>query len=625
MAGEQLLLTAFMGVLLVAVIALLTRMEDWRSYTPLAGGRGGYVAERDRVHEEKPSGIVRWLTTVDHKDIGMLYGVYAIIAFAVGGLMAVGIRFQLITPEGSLFGANFYNAIMTSHGITMLFLFGTPVIAAFANYFVPLLIGADDMAFPRINAIAFWLLPAGAILIWSGFFLEPLTGGSVQAAQTSWTMYTPLSACSGGGCGAQATAGTDLMLLGLHLTGVSATMGAINFIATIFTERDSDTSWANLDIFSWTILTQSGIILFAFPLLGSALIMLLLDRNLGTAFFAVEGGGGPMLWQHLFWFFGHPEVYILVLPPMGLVSLILPKFSGRKLFGFKFVVYSTLAIGVLSFGVWAHHMFSTGMDPRLQLSFMAVSLAIAVPSAVKTFNWITTMWNGRLRLTTPMLFSIGFVSNFIIGGITGVFLASVPVDRLLHDTYYVVGHFHYIVMGAIGFAAFAGIYYWFPIFAGRMYQRKLGKWHFWLSMIGTNLTFFAMLLLGYLGMPRRYASYDLNSATAPLDLITLSHQAASVGAFILLIGQLIFVWNIVTSWLEGPTIEDGDPWDLEETGQKTKEFSWYEDKIATAVTDGGEEEVATDGGTPAEREGEADHDDHTDPAADPPDDADLND
>ena len=595
MAGEQLLLTALMGVLLVAIVALLTRIEDWKSYTPLAGGGAGHAGESGYAHSEKPGGIMRWLTTVDHKDIGMLYGAYAIVALVVGGLMAFLMRVHLTSPEGALFSNSFYNALLTSHGITLLFLFGTPIIAAFANYFVPLLIGADDMAFPRINAIAFWLLPPGAVLIWAGFFLEPLTGGAVQAAQTSWTMYTPLSACSGTGCGAQATAGVDLMLLGLHLTGVSATMGAINFIATIFTERGDDVNWANLDIFSWTILTQSALILFAFPLLGSAIVMLLMDRNLGTMFFAVENGG-TMLWQHLFWFFGHPEVYILVLPPMGLVSLILPKFAGRKLFGFKFVVYSTLAIGVLSFGVWAHHMFSTGMDPRLRASFMAVSLAIAVPSAVKTFNWITTMWNGKVRLTTPMLFCIGFVANFIIGGITGVFLAAVPVDEVLHDTYYVVGHFHYVIMGAIAFAVFAGIYYWYPIFTGKMYQRKLGKWHFWLTMVGTNVTFFSMLVLGYLGMTRRYASYQLTVAGAPLDLITLFHQFASAGAFILFAGQLVFFWNFISSWLEAPEIDDGDPWNLKESGMADKDFQWHEDRITTAVTDGGEEEVATDGG-----------------------------
>ncbi|MEF8854872.1 MAG: cbb3-type cytochrome c oxidase subunit I, partial [Haloarculaceae archaeon] len=597
MASTQLLLTALMGFLLVAVAVLLTRVENWRSYAPLPAGGGGYGRESAHGHDEKPGGLMRWLTTVDHKDIGILYGAYAVVALAVGGLMALLIRLQLVTPEGALFGNNFYNALMTSHGITMLFLFGTPMIAAFGNYFIPLLIGADDMAFPRVNAIAFWMLPPGALLIWGGFFLEPLTGGAVQAAQTSWTMYTPLSVEQTLGLSGP-NPGADLMLLGLHLTGISATMGAINFIATIVTERDSETSWATLDIFSWTMLVQSGLIIFAFPLLGSAIVMLLMDRNLATTFYAVEGGG-TMLWQHLFWFFGHPEVYILVLPPMGLVSLILPKFAGRKLFGFKFVVYSTLAIGVLSFGVWAHHMFATGMDPRLRASFMAVSMAIAVPSAVKTFNWITTMWNGRVRLTTPMLFSIGFVANFILGGITGVFLAAVPVDLILHDTYYVVGHFHYVVMGAIGFAAFAGIYYWFPVYTGRKYQSTLGKWHFWLSMVGTNVTFFAMLALGYLGMPRRYATYAFGSA-APLDLISLMHLTASVGAIILVFGQVIFVWNLLQSWLGGPEIEGDDPWNLEETGQRTKEFDWLGEKLrrdreVPMAADGGED-VATDGG-----------------------------
>ena len=597
MAAGQLALTVLMGVFLVAVAALLTRIEDWRSYTPLAGG-GALGEEAGYGHDEKPGGIVRWLTTVDHKDIGMLYGTYGVLAFAVGGLMAFLIRMQLVVPSGAVIENGFYNAILTSHGITMLFLFGTPIIAAFSNYFIPLLIGADDMAFPRINAIAFWLLPPGALLVWGGFLIP-----GIGTAQTSWVMYPPLSV-------EQVQMGADLMMLGLHLTGVSATMGAINFIATIFTERGDDVNWANLDIFSWTILTQSALILFAFPLLGSALIMLLLDRNFATTFFAVEGGG-TMLWQHLFWFFGHPEVYILVLPPMGLVSYILPRFAGRKLFGFKFVVYSTLAIGVLSFGVWAHHMFTTGMDPRLRASFMAVSLAIAITSAVKTFNWITTMWNGNIRLAAPMLFCIGFVSNFILGGVTGVFLASIPVDMILHDTYYVVGHFHYIVMGAIGFAVFAGIYYWFPIFTGRMYQRTLAKWHFWLSMIGTNITFFAMLALGYLGMPRRYATYQFDGALAPLATVTTFHQLASLGAFILLIGQLIFVWNLVQSWLEGPHV-GSDPWNLKEEAPELfgREFIWHENRQETQIaTDGGEgEDVAADGGEPVEDDEAADDD-----------------
>ena len=582
----QLALTVLMGVFLIAVAAWVARVENWRSYTPVAGGGGGYGQEDGYVSSEKPSGILRWLTTVDHKDIGILYGAYALIAFAVGGLMVVVMRLELLDPGATLISNSFYNSLLTSHGITMLFLFGTPIIAAFANYLVPLLIGADDMAFPRINAIAFWLLPPGALLIWAGFF--PIPG--IIPSQTAWTMYTPLS--TGAGLGNQSNAGVDLFLLGLHLTGVAATMGAINFIATIFTERGDNVSWANLDIFSWTILTQSGLILFAFPLLGSALMMLLFDRNFGTTFFA--GEGGAMLWQHLFWFFGHPEVYILVLPPMGIVSLLIPRFSGRRLFGFKFVVYSTLAIGVLSFGVWAHHMFATGMDPRLRASFMAVSLAIAIPSAVKTFNWITTMWNGRVRLTTPMLFCIGFVSNFIIGGVTGVFLASIPVDLILHDTYYVVGHFHYVVMGAIAFAGFAGLYYWYPLYTGRMYQKTLGKMHFWLSMIGTNITFFAMILLGYGGMPRRYATYLPQFATL--------HQVATLGALILLVGQIIFVWNFVQSWLEGPTVDDGDPWDLKESGLYTAEWDWYDSKLQTAIADGGEDEetAVPDGGRAAD-------------------------
>jgi cytochrome c oxidase subunit 1 len=582
----QLALTVLMGAFLLGVAAWLARVENWRSYSPLGSGGAGVGSESGYVSREKPAGVIRWLTTVDHKDIGMLYGLYAVIAFVVGGLMVMLMRFELADAQATLIQPGFYNSLLTSHGITMLFLFGTPIIAAFANYFVPLIIDADDMAFPRINAIAFWLLPPAAILIWAGFF--PIDG--LIPAQTAWTMYTPLSA--GVGAGNQANAGVDLMLLGLHLSGVSATMGAINFIATIFTERAEEVTWANLDIFSWTILTQSGLILFAFPLLGSALIMLLLDRNLGTSFFI--NGGDPILWQHLFWFFGHPEVYILVLPPMGIVSYVLPRFSGRRLFGFKFVVYSTLAIGVLSFGVWAHHMFATGIDPRLRASFMAVSLAIAIPSAVKTFNWITTMWNGRIRLTTPMWFCIGFVSNFIIGGVTGVFLASIPVNLVLHDTYYVVGHFHYVVMGAITFAGMAGIYYWFPIFTGRMYQRTLGKAHFWLWMVGTNVTFFAMILLGYGGMPRRYATYLPQFATM--------HQVATVGAVLLFVGGLIWIYNFVVSWLEGPLVQDGDPWNLKEEGMYTAEWDWFDRRLETALADGGEhqgdgEDVATDGGT----------------------------
>ncbi|WP_440008324.1 cytochrome c oxidase subunit I [Halomicrococcus sp. SG-WS-1] len=576
--GTDLAVTALMGVFLLLVVYYILSVEDWRSYAPTVGGGTAERGEERGEYAEKPSGLTRWLTTVDHKDIGMLYGTFGIIAFAWGGISILIMRAELFAPQTDLIEPTFYNGLLTTHGITMLFLFATPTIAAFGNYFIPLLIGADDMAFPRINAIAFWLLPPAALLIWSGLLVP-----SLAPSQTSWTMYTPLSV-------EQPMPANDLMLLGLHLSGISTTMGAINFIATIFTERGDDVGWPDLDLFSWTLLTQSGLILFAFPLLGSALVMLLLDRNFGTTFFATEGGG-PILWQHLFWFFGHPEVYILVLPPMGLVSLILPRFSGRKLFGFKFVVYSTLAIGVLSFGVWAHHMFATGIDPRIRASFMAVSLAIAIPSAVKVFNWITTMWNGRLRLTAPMLFSIGFVQNFIIGGVTGVFLAAIPIDLVLHDTHYVVGHFHFIVMGAIGVALFSAFYYWFPIFTGKMYQKQLAHWHFWLTMIGSNVTFFALLFLGYGGMPRRYATYLPQFATW--------NQVATVGAFILGVGQLIFVWNIVQSWLEGPVVEDVDPWDLEADGLRSKEWRWFARRQETAIADGtgdGEVESSSDSG-----------------------------
>ncbi len=270
---------------------------------------------------------------------------------------------------------------------------------------------------------------------------------------------------------------------------------------------------------------------------------------------------------------------------MGLVSLILPRFAGRKLFGFKFVVYSTLALGVLSFGVWAHHMFATGIDPRIRASFMAVSIAIAVPSAVKTFNWITTMWNGRVRLAAPMLFCVGFVANFIVGGVTGVFEAAIPVDLVLHDTYHVVAHFHYVIMGGIAFAVFAAVYYWFPLFTGRMYQRTLARWHFWLSMVGTNVTFFPMILLGYGGMPRRYAGYDLT--VGPAAYFADLHQVATVGVYLLALGQLVFVWNVVTSWLEAPRVEDPDPWNLADDGLRTPEWAWFERKVETALADGG--------------------------------------
>ncbi|MCG1004265.1 cbb3-type cytochrome c oxidase subunit I [Halobacterium noricense] len=512
----------------------------------------------------KLSGVTRWLTTVDHKDIGLLYLAFAATAFLWGGTDAMMMRTELYDPAVSVWDEHTYNALFTMHGLTMLFMFGTPALAGLGNYLLPLFIGADDMAFPRINAIAFWLLVPALVLLRAGLLSDVLghvfvAGGlgalgeqllALAPPATGWTFYAPLSV--------QLELPTvSIVLLGLHLSGVATTMSAINFITTIFTERE--VSWRELDIFSWTMLTQSGLILFAFPLLGSALVMLLLDRTVGTTFFAIQGGS-PILWQHLFWFFGHPEVYILVLPPMGIVSLLVPKFSGRKLFGFKFVVYSTLAIGVLSFGVWAHHMFTTGIDPRLRASFMAVSIAIAVPSAVKVFNWITTMWNGHVRLTAPMLFCIGGIGTFIVGGVTGIFLAAIPVDLLLHDTYYVVGHFHFIIMGLISFAFFAGVYYWYPLVVGKHTDYRLSVAHFVLTIVGIVLAFGPMMIMGQEGLPRRYASY-------PAEFAGLQ-QVATLGAILIALGTVVWLFNLVQSYRMGDPVTTDDPWDLREHGDK---------------------------------------------------------
>jgi cytochrome c oxidase subunit I len=566
-----------LGLALVAIALLLARslnIEDAIEPKRTPKTDGGYVSGFPTGYG-KPTGIIRWLTTVDHKDIGLLYLLLGSVAFFWGGMDAMMIRTELFTPSVDVWNSTTYNGLFTMHGLTMLFFFATPVIFGFANYFLPLLIGADDMAFPRINAIAFWLLPAAFLLVRFGLVsdifghvIQPVLGNAAAQAfftleppTTGWTMYTPLSRQQGNPM-------INVMLLGLHLSGLSTTMGAVNIIVTTFTLKDVE--WAELDIFSWTLLTQAGLVLFAFPLLGSAILMLLFDRVFGTTFFALNGGG-PLLWQNLFWFFGHPEVYILVLPPMGLISLIIPRFSGRRLFGFKFVVYSTLAIGVLSFGVWAHHMFTTGLDPRLRASFMAVSLAIAVPSAVKVFNWISTMWNGNIRLTTPMLFCVGSIATFIIGGVTGVFLASIPVDLVLHDTYYVVGHFHLIIMGLIPFAIFAAVYFWFPIFTGRLFNEFLGKVHFWLTFIGVMLTFNTFIVLGMVGLPRRYANYPPQFA--------FLQQIATIGAFIIALGTLVWVWNMLQSYRNGPIVTDADVWNLKEYGFFSREWQWFEERL----------------------------------------------
>ena len=568
------------GVLVALLFVVLlvggARIARRRGLLPRPRSDGGHPTGisviPDRIDLET---VVGWLTTVNHRRIGMLYILFGTAAGLWGATDAMMIRTELLTPGSTVWSAETYNALFTTHGLTMLLLFVTPVFSGVGNYFIPLILGADDMAFPRLNAIGFWLLPPSLLLIRAGLITELIArvlarAGlevawlfALQPPETGWTLYPPLSI-------QQVNPEVDLLLLGLHLSGIATTIAAINFIATIALERGEDVSWADVDIFSWGMLTTSGLILFAFPLLGSALLMLLMDRNFGTAFFTVNGGG-PILWQHLFWFFGHPEVYIIVLPGLTLVSLVLPKFVGRKVFGFRYVVYTTLGIGVLSFGVWAHHMFTTGIDPRIRASFMFVSVAIAVPSAVKVLSWIATIWNGRVRFTVPLLFCVSGVSMFIIGGVTGVFLASIPVDLLYHDTWYVVGHFHFIIMGLIVFAMFAASYYWYPILTGNMYNRRLAYLHLALTVGGVYVTFFPFLLMGAQGLPRRFATYP--------DQFLLLQQVATFGAYAIAAGTAVWVWNMVDSNRRGATVSDADVWNLKETGQFTREWQWFEEKL----------------------------------------------
>jgi cytochrome c oxidase subunit I len=526
------------------------------------------------------SGIKRWTTTTNHREIGLLYIAFGTAAALWGGIDGMMMRTELLVSTASVWNEPTYNELFTAHGITMLFFFVTPVFFGVGNYFLPLLIGADDMAFPRINAIAFWLLPPSLVLARGGLIGETigrvlgfLIGQNpvvefftaLSEPGLGWTLYVPLSVQT-------ANPQIDLLLLGLHLSGIATTMAAINFVVTIVYERAPDVTWANLDIFSWAMLTTSGLVIFAFPILGSAIVMLLLDRTVGTTFYAAEGGG-PLLWQHLFWFFGHPEVYIIFLPAAGLMSFILPKFCGRTLFGYRFVVYSTLAIGVLSFGVWVHHMFVTGIDPRIRAGFMATTITVAIPSAIKVFNWITTIWDGDIRLTAPMILCVASIATFVIAGVTGIFLAAIPINIRYHGTYYVVGHFHLIVMGIIPFMMLAASYYWYPIITGRLFDRRLARFQATLFVVGSTITFTTLVGLGLLELPRRYASYP--AAYEPIQ------QIATIGAYLVGISVLLWLYNMIWSYWAGPPVEDADVWNLKETEQFTREWQWFEDRLET--------------------------------------------
>ena len=486
------------------------------------------------------SWVLEWLTTVDHKKIGVLYILNSFLFFFAAGILALLVRSELAVPGLQFLDERTYNQAFTMHGTIMIFLFVVPVLSGFANYIVPLQIGAPDMAFPRINALSFWFLPLGGLLIFSGY----LFGG---AAAEGWTLYTPLSNSS-----YSSGVGTDLWLIGLLLVGTASILGSVNFIATIFKMRAPGMSLFRMPILVWTVLVTATLILLATPVLAAALIELFIDRNYGGSFFDPNAGGNPVLWQHLFWFFGHPEVYIVVLPAMGVVSEILPVFTRRPLFGYRAFVFATIAIGLLSFSVWAHHMFATGQVFLPFFSFMTA--LIAVPTGVKMFNWLATLWRGSIILATPMLFALGFLAMFLIGGISGIMLAEPPIDFHLTDTYFVVAHLHYVFFGGSVFGVFAATYYWFPKMTGRRLNERLGKVHFWLTFIGFNLAFFPMHFLGIAGMPRRIADYS------PTAGWTFWNIVSTFGAFVIAISVLPLLVNVVATLINGERVGD-DPWE----------------------------------------------------------------
>ena len=486
------------------------------------------------------SSLYEWVTTTDHKKIGILYLVNSFVFFFIGGILALGVRSQLAVPENKLIPPELYNQLFTLHASLMLFLFIIPILAGFANYVVPLQIGAPDMAFPRINALSFWMLPLAGIIMLAGF----LTPNG--AAAEGWTSYSPLAQRAYSGTG------TDLWVVAVTLIGTSSILGSINFLVTIFKMRAPGMTMFRLPILVWTALVTSVLVLMATPVLASALIMLFIDRNYGGHFFDPVSGGNAVLWQNIFWFYSHPAVYIMILIAMGIVSEVLPVFSRKPLFGYKAFVFATAGIGALGFSVWAHHMFTTGTVYLPFFSFM--TFLIAVPTGVKMFNWIATLFRGQLRFSTPLLFALGFLTMFLIGGINGAFSAAVPVDFALHDTYWVVAHLHYVLFGGSVFGVMAGVYYWFPKMTGRMLNETLGKIHFVLMFIGFNVTFFPMHILGLEGMPRRIAMYASSSGWGGLNLL------ATVGSIVIAASMLPFLWNVLVSLRSGEVAGD-DPWE----------------------------------------------------------------
>ena len=489
---------------------------------------------KDTHHEEHPSGIMRWITTTNHKDIGTLYLWFAMIMFFIGGLMALVIRSELFQPGLQFVDPQFFNSMTTMHALVMIFGVVMPAFTGLANWMIPIMIGGPDMALPRMNNYSFWIMPFAFSMLLSTLFMD---GG---APAGGWTLYPPLSLQTGDAF--------PFLIFAIHFMGLSSIMGAINIVATILNMRAPGMTLMKMPLFVWTWLITAFLLIAVMPVLAGGVTMLLTDKFFGTSFFNAAGGGDPVMFQHIFWFFGHPEVYILILPSFGVVSAIIPTFARKPLFGYSSMVYATASIAFLSFIVWAHHMFTVGMPLAGEVFFMLATMLIAVPTGVKVFNWVTTMWRGAMTFETPMLFAIGFIIMFTIGGFSGLMLAITPADFQYHDTYFVVAHFHYVLVPGSIFAIMAACYFWLPKWTGNMYPETLGKIHFWLSTFFVNLTFFPMHFVGLAGMPRRIPDYSLQFADY--------NMIASIGAFGFGFAQLIFLYLIIKTIKGGEKATD---------------------------------------------------------------------